>query len=214
MKPSRPSSGFTLLEVMVAIAILGLALTAIFSSQVGAMRIGNRARRTHVATLLARCKMAEIEEDVLRDGLPAVDDHGTDECCEGASVDGYTCEWSVDRIVLPDSTSTLGAAGAPGQPGGGQSPSQAAAGLAGAASVGDFLTGGGGSGGGLAGMAMNLAFPVLKPQIEEQVRRATVTVKWQEGDREKSFDVVHFLVSSTGLGGVAPGQQLGPGGVR
>lgn len=61
---------------------------------------------------------------------------------------------------------------------------------------------------------MNLAFPVLKPQIEEQVRRATVTVKWQEGDREKSFDVVHFLVSSTGLAGVAPGQQLGPGGIR
>ena len=63
-------------------------------------------------------------------------------------------------------------------------------------------------------MAMNLAFPVLKPQIEEQVRRATVTVKWQEGDREKSFDVVHFLVSASGLAGVVPGQQIGAGVAR
>src|SRR5690606_17729465 len=94
--------GFTLLEVMVAVAILAIALTAILSSEVGAMRVANRARRTNVATLLARCKMAEVEEQVAREGLPAIDDHGEDECCEDAEVEGYTCAWTIDRIVPPE----------------------------------------------------------------------------------------------------------------
>jgi len=53
--------GFTLLEVMIAVAILGLSLTAIFSSEVGAANIAARARRQNVAATLARCKMGEIE---------------------------------------------------------------------------------------------------------------------------------------------------------
>jgi general secretion pathway protein I len=36
--------GFTLLEVMIAVAILGLSLTAIFSSEVGAANVAARAR--------------------------------------------------------------------------------------------------------------------------------------------------------------------------
>ena len=44
-------------------------------------------------------------------------------------------------------------------------------------------------------MAIGIAFPVLKPAIEEQVRRATVKITWSEGSREHSFDVVQFLVA-------------------
>ena len=44
-------------------------------------------------------------------------------------------------------------------------------------------------------MALQIGFPILKPFFEEQVRRATVKVRWQEGPRETGFDVVQFLVS-------------------
>ncbi len=59
----------------------------------------------------------------------------------------------------------------------------------------DVLSGGGGD---LSGLAMQLAYPALKPAIENQVRRATVNVKWSEGSREHGFDVVQFLVDKPG----------------
>ena len=52
-----------------------------------------------------------------------------------------------------------------------------------------------GQAGNLTSMALQLGFPILKPFLEEQVRRATVSVRWQEGPRERGFDVVQYLVS-------------------
>lgn len=216
--------GFTLVEVVVAVAILGAALVSIFAAQGGAIQAGARARRITTASLLARCKMGEIEENVLRDGLPAVSDRGSDGCCEDGEVEGFTCDWSVDRIVLPDSTQLAGEDGEGGQGGildglagaaGGAADSSGGtpgismeAVLAGAANV--------NSGDMISQMAMQYVFPILKPQLEEQIRRATVTIRWREGSREESFDIVQFLVATPQpLGGI-PGQvgvqgQGGPG---
>lgn len=175
--------GFTLLEVMVAVAILGMSLVAIFSSEVGAINVAHRARKTNVATLLARCKMGEIEELIHIEGLPAIDKKGTDECCEGAEIEGFECDWSINRIVLPELDEY------------GDDDSLADERQTIRDEVGtteDYLGGGVGE---LAGIAMSLAYPVLKPSFEEQVRRATVTISWAEGERRPSFDVVQFLVS-------------------
>ncbi|AKF03919.1 type IV pilus modification PilV family protein [Sandaracinus amylolyticus] len=190
-------AGFTLLEVMVAVAILAIALTAIFASEAGAIRVAARARFTTTATLLARCKMAEIEEQMAREGLPAVSATSVDACCEDGEVEGFECEWEISRIVLPDQASTgeeelaegLGAAaeGAEGEEGGGPQMPDVTSIMSGA------MMGGGGDM--VAEMALQYAFPVLKPQIEEQVRRARVTVRWHEGDEERSFDVVQYLVA-------------------
>jgi general secretion pathway protein I len=195
----RRRAGFTLLEVMVAVAILGIALTAILSSEVGALRIGNHARRTNVATLLARCKMAELEEQVANEGLPAIDDHGDDECCEDAEVPGYSCEWSLERIILPEMGGT---GGLPGQEGA-EGEDDEADPMAAAAATDDPLSAaasmaGGGSMDGITQMAMQIAYPTLKPTLEESVRRATVTVHWSEGNRDMSFDVLQYIVSDQG----------------
>ncbi len=96
------ASGFTLLEVMVAVAILGITLVSIFSAEAGAIRMAGRARLLTTASLLARCKMGEIEEEIMRTGLPAVSSQGADECCEGGEVEGFDCEWEISRVVLPD----------------------------------------------------------------------------------------------------------------
>ena len=99
-------AGFTLMEVMVAVGILALGLTAIFSSQGQAIKVGTRAQHMNIAALMARCKMAELEEQVLKEGLPAIDDSGRDGCCEDAEVEGFECEWRMDRVVLPDDSLT------------------------------------------------------------------------------------------------------------
>jgi general secretion pathway protein I len=186
--------GFTLLEVMIAVAILGLSLTAIFSSEVGAANVAARARRQNVAATLARCKMGEIEEVVAIEGLPALEKKDTDSCCEHAPVEGFECEWLVERIILPelgaqddedededprDSSNRLLAEAAEEVDSQGGTPQEVIAGQA----------------GNLATLALQIGFPILKPFLEEQVRRATVTVRWKEGPKERGFDVTQYLVS-------------------
>jgi general secretion pathway protein I len=204
MTRARKSAAFTLLEVMVAIAILAICLSAVFSAEAGSVRMAHRARKMGLATLLARCKMGEIEEQIAKDGLPAIFDSGSDNCCEDGEIDGFTCKWELEPIVMPDTMfggeeeegaegSVLGASASPG-------PGQNAP-----ANPSDILTTdptqmlqGGGSGadtGGMMAMAMQMVYPVLKPAFESQIRRATVTVTWREGSSEHSFDVTQYVVA-------------------
>ncbi len=189
-------TGFTLLEVMIAVAILGISLTAIFSSEVGAANVAARARRQSVAATLARCKMGEIEEVIAIEGLPALEKKDTDNCCEHAPVEGFECEWIVDRIVLPE----FGVGGEDDEDGEGDegnSPTEIVN-----EAVDEVTSEGGpteqviaGQAGNLAMLALQIGFPILKPFLEEQVRRATVTVSWTEGSKQRGFDVTQFLVS-------------------
>lgn len=213
----RVLHGFTLLEVMVAVVILAVGLSSLFTSEAGAIRIAQRARTTTIASLLARCKMAEVEERILKEGWPGTQLDGRDECCEGAEQDGFRCEYKVERIVLPDqmggdeeskdalkelanNADSTKQGGDPAAPGADPTsalgvplngPLGALGGLMGGG------MGGGDSGGGdpMASMVMEFTFPIMKPLIEEQVRRATVTVSWTEGSAEQTLDVVQFLVN-------------------
>ena len=213
--------GFTLIEVMIAVVILAVGMSSLFTSEAGAVRIAQRARTTTIATLLARCKMGEIEERIFKEGWPGEQIDGRDECCEGAEHTGFRCEWKVERIVLPDMGGEEGATGGTGggkrkeKKGSGESerdlkgPGGAGGGLGAGFAADASLDGDGGVLDGLmsefgsagegsdpiAAMAMELTFPVMKPVIEEGVRRATVSVSWKEGDREQSFDVVQFIVN-------------------
>lgn len=60
-KYQRQASGFTLIEVMIAMAILAIALVAVFQSQSQSVSMETRSRFITTASLLAQSKMAEIE---------------------------------------------------------------------------------------------------------------------------------------------------------
>lgn len=187
------SAAFTLLEVMVAVAILAIAFSAIFSSEAGAIKMAARSRKMGTAALLARCKMGEIEEQIAEEGLPAIFDSGSDDCCEEAEVDGYECDWEIQPVTLPENMfipdeeeEGLGEAAEPGDPAGdlsNMSPEEMLAG------------GGAGSADGMAMMAMGFVYPALRASFESQIRRASVIVKWREGSVERSFDVHQYVVS-------------------
>ena len=55
------SFGFTLLEVMVAMAIIAIALTAVLGSQSQSISLAAEAKFGTTAALLAQSKMAEME---------------------------------------------------------------------------------------------------------------------------------------------------------
>ncbi|RYF08246.1 MAG: prepilin-type N-terminal cleavage/methylation domain-containing protein [Deltaproteobacteria bacterium] len=83
MKAQR---GFTLLEVLVALAIMGISLTVLLQAQGAALRSASRSRDMTVATLLARGKMIDIEKHLFHDGFSlSTEDESGDFSAEGAS---------------------------------------------------------------------------------------------------------------------------------
>ena len=58
--PPVRTAGFTLLEVMIAVAILAIALTSLFGSQSASVALATETRFNTHAPLLARMQLAEI----------------------------------------------------------------------------------------------------------------------------------------------------------
>jgi general secretion pathway protein I len=85
--------GFTLLEVMVAIALIAIALTAVLGSQSQSVSLAGEARFSTTAALLAQSKMAQIE---LQDPEDLTADSGDfDE-----DFPGYTWKLRVSNVML------------------------------------------------------------------------------------------------------------------
>ena len=198
--------GFSLLEVMVAVAILGLLLSVILSAQGGLAASNRSAASMGMAADLARCKMTEIEEKMLRDGYPEIDAIDTDvSCCLDADREGYTCSTRIEKVELPqppqnsldDGGNLLSSAG--GGDGGALSLLQNPAG------TGELNLDGGiqqmqqqlgpGAAQGMLTTVMGIVYPSLKLAMEASIRRVTVVVKWKEGPREKTLELGQFITN-------------------
>jgi len=82
--------GFTLLEVMVAVAIIAIALTALLGSHSQSISLAGEAKFYTTASLLAQKKMAELE-------LAGFDDLVNDGGDFGEEFPGYRWEVKVDK---------------------------------------------------------------------------------------------------------------------
>ena len=86
-------AGFTLLEVMVAVAIIAIALTTLLGSQSQSVSFANSAKFETMAALLAQAKMSEI---ALQDGGELSSDSGD----FGDDYPGYAWEATVSDISI------------------------------------------------------------------------------------------------------------------
>jgi len=196
--------GFTLLEVLVAVAILGLGLTAILSVQFSAVAGTAHARHMAVAMGLARCKMSEIEELLLRDGFPEISEEGQGPCCEGDETYNISCSWIVERPTFPDPDygkldldsdldgTALGKLADSGS--NGEALSSGDIGDVASSLAGEDLGAQAAAGvGGIASMVMEMVYPDLKALFEASARRATVVLTWTEGERQYDIEIVQWL---------------------
>lgn len=86
------SSGFTLLEVMVAIAIIAIALTAVLGLQSQSLSLASEAKFSTTAVFLAQHKMAEIETEDPHDLASDSGDFGED-------FPGYRWDLKVNNVL-------------------------------------------------------------------------------------------------------------------
>jgi general secretion pathway protein I len=92
--PTRAAAGFTFLELLVSLAILGSAFVILLSAHTSAARLESRARRLMTASLLAR----QIVTDTELNGVP---DLGGDDGDFGEEFPEYAWERNVATPDLP-----------------------------------------------------------------------------------------------------------------
>ncbi len=205
--------GFSLLEVMVALAIFGLMISGILAAQAGLAASNKKAGNMGMATTMARCKMTELEEKLLKFGYPVIDDIDNGVvCCENGETTKFICDYKVEKIILPDppqSSADLDGGAASkllGMAADGGAPSAALDFDGGLGAIGSMLgpaTGGAGAAG-LIDMAMGIVYPMMKPMMEASIRKITVTVHWKEGPNPVDF-VLGQYVTNPQSGGFAGG---------
>jgi general secretion pathway protein I len=210
----RLRRGFTLLEVMVALAVLALALTAVSDVVGGALRNHVRARQLEVATMLARGRLAEAEAKYEEEGFRDFDqteagtfeDDGHPEVTWKLEAIKPQLELGPDAVLKALTGIEGGVAGLLGLD---------AKGLG----KGAGTDGGSGSAGGpisslagspLAGAAVGMIqqqLTGLGEKLKSGVRELRLTVGWKDGKVTESFTLVTHLVVLT------PGAQKRLGGV-
>jgi general secretion pathway protein I len=189
-RSARLDRGFTLLEVMVALAILAAGLLAASELVGGALRNGMRASHLETATLLARARLAQVEDELERKGFKDFDeeDEGTFE------KDGHPeVRWKLhaakpqvdlgpERILQllgggTDLAALLSQGGGEGDAKGGSGAPQSADPRAAAMTA-----------------VLNQQLTLMGEQIKKGVREVRLTVSWPEGKTDGSFTVVTHLV--------------------
>jgi len=111
-RPTRPriahtgragcaAPGFTLLEVMIALALLGLGLTVLIKSAAGSIFSSQQAHMMGVVTDLARAKMYDIEEKLLKDGFSDTEQHEEDQAFSDEGWPLIKYSYKVEVVELP-----------------------------------------------------------------------------------------------------------------
>jgi general secretion pathway protein I len=220
----RTRRGFSLLEVMMAVALFGAVVTTILSAQAGLVAGNQTAANISQAVELARCRASEIEERELKLGFPEIEEKdSTSACCDDREVAGFSCDWRVERVTLPQATELAADGGAGSLLGGGLGLDAGAFGAGMPGGLGGLLNPAGGAqldldaglqnigqslqqsfGGagaqGLLSMVFTLVYPSLKPLLESAIRRITVVVRWKEGKIDRDFTVTEYVTNPSRAG--------------
>jgi general secretion pathway protein I len=193
-----PSSGFTLLEIMVAVAILSATLVVLLQIVTNNVRATNHAKLTTAATFLARTKMADIEDQILYEGFTS-----ESETAKGTfKDDGYpqfSWDSNIERIELPTDMTQKTQDMATDKSKEAKDPMALMTGF-------------------LGGMMSSFIEPI-RNGLQESVRKVTVHVMWDEiGRPNQEIEVVQYLTDPSqiekkmlfgGGAGAAPGAAPG-----
>jgi prepilin-type N-terminal cleavage/methylation domain-containing protein len=201
---ARPRRGFTLLEVMISLAILAVSLVAIADLNGGAVQMHAYSRRATQATLLLRGKMLDVEDDLQKNGFSDFNDekHG-DFSDDGAAEYSWSAEILKPDIQLdPTQLLNLLTGGQGGLAGATTSLAQA---FGTAAPTSQQQYGAPGSGqqqgapqgglvGGPLGGAVSTQMTTFVETLKKSVREVRLAVRWKDGKYEQQVEASQIIV--------------------
>lgn len=185
----KASRGFTLLEVVVSLAILALSLGALLESQITSLNNADRTRALSVATLLARSKVIDAEHYLFDEGFP-VGESTEEGDFEEEGHGEIKWKWKIAEIKLDLSSlsslcGVLGGAASGGASGGkgdkDQKDSKGGTGSAPGTSCESMIAS---MGGPLGGVTQN---------VSQSIRAVEVTVTWPLGRYSESMTIRGFV---------------------
>jgi prepilin-type N-terminal cleavage/methylation domain-containing protein len=170
--------GFSLIEVLMSLAILAISLVVISRVVTGNVVAANHARMTTAATFLARTRISMMEQSLLEYGFTEMDGEDTGDFSQ-EGFPGYRWYTIVERIELPvDSTQKVQ-----------QESSKATQ----STNPMEMLSG-------MMGGFMASLMDPIRLGLQESVRKLTVRIKWTEaGKPEQLLEVVSFLTDPSRL---------------
>ena len=200
----RQERAFTLLEVMVAMAILASSLALLLESQTQSVQNSNRSKMTTTAVLLARAQIGELEHELYEDGFSDIGAESSGDFSD-EGFPNFRWEWKVETVELPTVAETQEAASGGGEATGELPATPGATALAGSGSEAMDA----------ASSMMASQFELIRGVIEASVRRGTFAIFWKERATEQSFVVQAYFTDPTRVeaamgGGGTPG-QIGQG---
>ena len=170
--------GFSLLEVMLSLAILGMALVVLSRVVTGNEVAANHARMTTAATFLARTRISMMEQSLLEYGFTEMDGEDTGDFSQ-EGFPSYRWYTNVERIELPADSA--------------QKVQQASEKATQSTNPMEMLSG-------FMGGFMSTLMDPIRLGLQESVRKLTVRIKWNEaGKPEQVIEVVSFLTDPSRL---------------
>jgi general secretion pathway protein I len=195
MRPLRRGSGFTLLEVMIALAILASALVVLLEISSQDVRAVYRAKLMTIATGLARSKMYDLEADLVKNGFADSPEAQSGDFTDEAQPK-FKWEATFEKVELPSADTMSSDATKPPALGSGDTKlptdkstsSDALMNLA-----------GGSSSGALGASMVQMYLPLIGPILSDAIRKVTLTVKWKVGDEEESIKIICFFTDTKAI---------------
>lgn len=210
------SAGFTLIEVMLALAVLALGLIVLVRSVATNVTTANSSFYLGVVTDLTRGKMYDLEEKLLDEGFQEdVQEEDGDFGEEGwpditwqATIE--PCELpSIDKMMAlgqgqAGSEGGQGGEGGEGGSGEGGELSQDAVDKFQSSALGGMMsmfTGGAPMSAGDAdtGAFMQLYYGMVQQVLKASIRKITLVVKWKAGVRKEEVKVVLYVTDPAGM---------------
>lgn len=184
-RSAKGAQGFTLLEVLVAVAILSISLTSLLQSQVASLRATEEARMLSTVSFLAEYQLIDIEWQLKVEAGAAAQAGTGDDTVGGPGISGWgsddrtfdgdfadqgwpnvTYECVVDLIEMPDYTALAAAADAAGSDDG----------------IGGYDVQDAGE---QTFDTLGMVWPIVKEAIENSIRKSWCTVRWNRDPEKK-----------------------------
>jgi general secretion pathway protein I len=204
--------GFTLLEVMFGLALLGLGLTVLIKSAASDIFNAQQAHMIGVVTDLARGKMYDVEEKLLHDGFSDTEQHEDDRSFSDEGWPDIHYSYKVELVELPGYDQLQKIAAGSGSGSDGEDPFSKSA-------IGGMISGLGGGGGkgnaDIGGAFVQSQYTMFQQILKDTIRKVTLTVNYQVMGSDRDFKVVQFLTDAAAMDKVLSGmgsQELPPAG--